>query len=78
MQRSTSVLLTRPGLAQLDLVLETVDVDSIRQETERDPSAVLLLTEDKFDVDLLKVNVSLRDVYSPALVSLQQSKFFFC
>ena len=42
-------------LAQLDLVSDTVD--SIRQETERVPSAVFLLTDDKFDVDLLKVAV---------------------
>ena len=62
-------------LAQLDLVLDTVD--SIRRETERVPSAVFLLTDDKFDVDLLKVNVSLRDVYSPALVRLQQKVHCF-
>ena len=64
----TIVVVGGKYLAQLDLVSDTVD--SIRQETERVPSAVFLLTDDKFDVDLLKVNVSLRDVYSPALVRL--------
>ena len=68
--QETLVVVGGEDLAQLDLVLDTVD--SIRRETERVPSAVFLLTDDKFDVDLLKVNVSLRDVYSPALVRLQQ------
>ena len=67
----TIVVVGGKYLAQLDLVLDTVD--SIRRETERVPSAVFLLADDKFDVDLLKVNVSLRDVYSPALVRLQQN-----
>ena len=67
----TVVLVGEKYLAQLDMVLDTVD--AIRQKTERFVSAVFLLTDDKFDVDLLKVNVSLRDVYSPALVRLQQN-----
>ena len=71
----TIVVVGGKYLAQLDLVLDTVD--SIRQETERVPSAVFLLADDKFDVDLLKVNVSLRDVYSPALVRLQQNRRTF-
>ena len=71
----TIVVVGGKYLAQLDLVLDTVD--SIRRETERVPSAVFLLADDKFDVDLLKVNVSLRDVYSPALVRLQQNRWSF-
>ena len=69
----TIVVVGGKYLAQLDMVLDTVD--SIRRETpsERVPSAVFLLTDDKFDVDLLKMNVSLRDVYSPALVRLHQN-----
>ena len=74
--QETLVVVGGEDLAQLDLVLDTVD--SIRRETERIPSAVFLLTDDKFDVDLLKVNVSLRDVFSPALVrSLQKILLFF-
>ena len=64
----TIVVVGGKYLAQLDLVLDTVN--TIRQEMWRVPSAVFLLTDDKFDVDLLKVNVTLRDVYSPALVRL--------
>ena len=67
----TIVVVGGKYLAQLDMVLDTVD--SIVNDTQRVPSAVFLLTDDKFDVDLLKVNVSLRDVYSPALVRLQQN-----
>ena len=57
-------------LAQLDQVLDTLDF--IRKETLRVPTAVFLLPDEKFDVDLNKVNVSLRDVYSPALVRLKE------
>ena len=69
--QETVVVVGGKYLAQLDLVLDTVD--AIRRQTERVPSAAFLLTDDKFDVDLLKVNVSLRDVYSPALVRLHQN-----
>ena len=60
----TIVVVGGKYLAQLDLVLDTVD--SIRNDTQRVPSAVFLLADDKFDVDLLKVKVSLRDIYSTA------------
>ena len=66
----TIVVVGGKYLAQLDMVLDTVD--AIRQKTERFVSAVFLLTDDKFDVDLSKMNVSTRDVFSPALVRLQQ------
>ena len=66
----TIVLVGGKYLAQLDMVLDTVD--AIRQKTERVASAVFLLTDDKFDVDLSKMKVSTRDVFSPALVRLQQ------
>ena len=67
----TIVVVGGKYLAQLDMVLDTVD--AIRQKTERFVSAVFLLTDDKFDVDLSKMNVSTRDVFSPALVRLQQN-----
>ena len=66
--QETLVVVGGEDLAELDLVLDTLD--SIRRETERVPSAVFLLTDEKYDVDLLKVNVTLRDVFSPALVRL--------
>ena len=69
----TIVVVGGKYLAQLDMVLDTVD--SIVNDTQRVPSAVFLLTDDKFDVDLLKVDVTLRDVFSPALVRLQQMIF---
>ena len=69
--QETIVVVGGKYLAQLDLVLDTVD--DIRIWTERVPSAVFLLADDKFDVDLLKVNASHRDVYSPALVRLHQN-----
>ena len=67
----TIVVVGGKYLAQLDMVLDTVD--AIRQKRERFVSAVFLLTDDKFDVDLSKMNVSTRDVFSPALVRLQQN-----
>ena len=68
--QETVVVVGGKYLAQLDQVLDTLDF--IRKETLRVPSAVFLLPDEKFDVDLNKVNVSLRDVYSPALVRLKE------
>ena len=76
--QETLVVVGGEDLTQLDLLLDTVEAERTWNETLRVPSAVFLLTDDKFDVDLLKVNVSLRDVYSPALVRLQQKRFVQC
>ena len=53
--QETVVVVGGKYLAQLDMVLDTVD--AIRQKTERFVSAVFLLTDDKFDVDLSKIKV---------------------
>ena len=53
-------------LERVDQVMETVD--QIRRETRRVPSAVFLFPDEKYEVDLNKLNLT-RDVFSPALVT---------
>ena len=64
----TVVVVGGKYLDQLDKVMETVD--QIRYETKKVPSAVFLFPDVKFDIDLHKLNITRRDVFSPTLVTL--------
>ena len=64
----TVVVVGGKYLDQLDKVMDTVD--QIRKQTWRVPSSVFLFSDEKFDIDLHKLNITRRDVFSPTLVTL--------
>ena len=71
----TVVVVGGKYLDQLDKVMETVD--QIRYETKKVPSAVFLFPDEKFDIDLHKLNITRRDVFSPTLVTLNVVSAFY-
>ena len=64
----TVVVVGGKYLDQLDKVMDTVD--QIRRQTWRVASSVFLFSDEKFDIDLRKLNITRRDVFSPTLVTL--------